>query len=90
MTPQGLEAFLSRYKNYTAQHATQQFQAFARGFERIRHALYDMKARGQVLERNTDIETRKVGLPYCLSATTLDKCTDAQYAYLPGTTSPIS
>jgi len=46
-----LAAFLTRYQAFTAQHATQHFQAFAAGFGHIRAALQAMQVRRQTVAR---------------------------------------
>jgi hypothetical protein len=46
-----LAAFLTRYQAFTAQHATQHFQAFAVGFGHLRATLQDLQVRRQTVER---------------------------------------
>ena len=51
ITPQDVEAFLTRYKDFTTQQTAQRFQAFAAGFRHMRAALRTIKAFGETLEQ---------------------------------------
>ena len=51
ITPQDVEAFLTRYKDFTTQQTAQRFQAFAAGFRHMRAALRTIKALGETLEQ---------------------------------------